>query len=259
MRNYVFDIETVALPTDELQAIMDPFDPETVKTGNYGPEKAAEKIEKVRQSQFNDFMKDAALSAITGRVVMIGFRDEAGQISILDWDEKQIIADWFKFFESETPNGAHWIGHNIANFDIPFVIRRAWFHRLPVPYGIIRGRYLTGFFTDLMQLWSGSEYGGKISLAKLAKFFGAGTKTENGANFGELLRYKPEAAHQYLENDLELTWKIAEAMGAFKRPLASDLAAPGGLSEPEPGNHTGPEETGLESPIESEPTGIQFY
>jgi hypothetical protein len=259
MRNYVFDIETVPLPTDQLQAIMDPFEPEAVKTGNYGPEKAAEKIEKARQSQFNDFMHDAALSALTGRVAMIGIRNEAGDNFILEdrYGEKELISAWFQWFESEVEHGAHWIGHNIANFDIPFLIRRAWFHRLPVPYGIIRGRYLSSFFTDLMQLWAGSEYGSKISLAKLAKYFDCGEKSANGANFGELLRYKPEAAQAYLENDLELTWKIAEAMGALKRPLASDLAAPGGLSEPEPGNDTGRYENEPES--EPEPAGIQFY
>src|ERR1700756_3901576 len=237
MRNFVLDIETVALPTDKLQAIMPVFDPETVKIGNLGPEKAAEKIEKTRQEQFNRFMRDAALSALTGQVAMIGIRDEAGDTYVYSLpDEKSIIADWLKLFETEIEHGAHWIGFNIGNFDLPFLMRRAWLHRLRVPYGIIRGRYLTTHFTDLLQLWTASEYSNRfeVSLNELARFFGVGSKTANGANFGELLRYQPDAAREYLANDLEITWKIAEAMGALKRPLATDLAGPSGPPDPGP-------------------------
>jgi hypothetical protein len=255
MKNYVFDIETVALPTDQLQAIIPAFDPETVKTGNYGPEKAAEKIEKVRQEQFNRFMRNAALSALTGQVAMIGIRSEAGDTYIFSLpDEKTIIAEWLKLFESEIDRGGHWIGFNISNFDLPFLIRRAWFHRLRIPYGIVRGRYITSHFTDLLTLWIGSEHAGRfeVSLNDLAKFFAIGIKSANGADFGELLRYKPEGAREYLANDLEITWKVAEAMGALKRPLASDLAEPTGPPDP------GPAIDPIEEP-QSEPAGIQFY
>jgi RNase H-like protein len=253
MKNYVFDIETVPLPTDQLQTMMPVFNPEEIKTGNLvDQEKINAKIEKARADQFNRFMRRAALSALTGRVAMIGFRDETGTNSILDWDEKLIIADWLKFFESEIQHGGHWIGFNIASFDLPFLIRRAWFHRIPVPYGIVRGRYLTSFFTDLLHLWTGSEYSNQfeVSLDDLAQFFGAGIKSANGADFGELLRYKPEAARAYLENDLEITWKVAAAMGALKRPLADDLAqGPSGPPDPGPVPEPAPE-------IKS---GIQFY
>src|ERR1700752_1520720 len=99
MKNYVFDIETVPLPTDQLQAMMPVFNPEEIKTSHIvDPEKIKAKIEKARAGQFNRFMRRAALSALTGRVAMIGFRDENGINSILDWDEKLIIADWLKFF-----------------------------------------------------------------------------------------------------------------------------------------------------------------
>jgi Predicted 3'-5' exonuclease related to the exonuclease domain of PolB len=250
MKNYVFDIETVPLPTEELEKLMPVFDPASVKTGQFGPEKAAEKIEKMRQEQFKRFMRDAALSAISGQIAMIGIRDDTGLNTILDREEKLIIADWFQFFQSAVDHGAHWIGFNIASFDLPFLIRRAWFHRLKIPYGIVRGRYLTGFFTDLLQLWTGSEYSSRfeVSLGDLAQFFGAGVKTGNGANFDELLRYKPGEARAYLKNDLEITWKVAEAMGALKGPHDQPAAVPNG---PDPGPTI--------DPIEAPGSQIQFY
>ena len=245
MNHYIFDIETVPLPTDQLEVIMPVFDPESVKVGNYGPEKAAEKIEKARLEQFNRFMRDAALSALTGQVAMIGIRDESANTYIFSLpDEKTIISEWLRIFDRE--RGAHWIGFNISNFDLPFLIRRAWFHRLAIPYGILKGRYLSSRFTDLLQLWTASEYSNRfeVSLAELSKFFGAGTKTEDGAKFAELLRYKPDAARAYLANDLEITWKIAEAMGAFKRSF-----------DPPAGSNGDPATHAVDQP-ESE---IQFY
>lgn len=221
MKNLVFDIETTALDTETLRAIMPVFDPDSVKTGQYGPDKAAEKIERARLEHFNRFMRRAALSATTGQIAMIGIKSES-ELQILEGDEKTIIQDWLNQFETGIAQGAHWIGFCIGNFDLPFLVRRAWRYRLRIPYGIVRGRYLTGFFTDLLQLWNGSEYGNQfeVSLDDLAQYFGVGKKTANGADFGELLRYKPEAARAYLENDLEITWKIAEIMGALKGPLA---------------------------------------
>lgn len=227
MQNIVFDLETVHLPTDQLQALLPVFDPESVKVGNLGPDKAAEKIEKARLEQFNRFMRNAALSAMTGRIVMLGIKDE-DRIEIIQDDEPAIIRHFFALFEKYIDKGTHWIGFNIASFDIPFLIRRAWFHRLKVPpYGIVRGRYLTGFFTDLLELWNASERTGPftVSLDDLAHYFGVGAKTGNGADFGELLRYDAQKAKDYLVNDLEITWKIAEAMGAFCGPLIVDEAS----------------------------------
>ena len=49
----VFDIETGPLPDDEIRKIAPPFDPESVRTGNMGIEKIAEKIDGVRRNYFN--------------------------------------------------------------------------------------------------------------------------------------------------------------------------------------------------------------
>jgi hypothetical protein len=253
MKNYVFDIETVPLPTDQLQAIMPVFNPEEIKTGNLvDQEKINAKIEKARLEQFNRFMKRAALSALTGRVAMLGIKGPEDEIEISQGDEIGIIKHFLSFFERQIEKGGHWIGFNIASFDIPFIVRRAWFHRIPIPYGIIRGRYLTSFFTDLLQLWTGSEYSNQfeVSLNDLAQFFNVGLKSGDGADFGELLRYDPAKAKDYLTNDLEITWKVAAAMGALKRPLADDLAQ-GQNGPPDPGP--------VPEPAPEIKSGIQFY
>jgi hypothetical protein len=245
MKNYVFDIETIPLPSNQLEALLPAFDPELVKVGNFGPEKAAEKIEKARAEHLNRFMRRAALSAITGQIAMLGIQEENEPAEIIDGQEADIINYFLNLFETNFDKGIHFIGFNIANFDLPFLIRRAWFHGLKVPAGIVRNRYLTSFFTDLLQLWNSSEHANEfgVSLNDLAQFFGCGAKTANGAEFGELLRYEPEKARAYLLNDLDITWKIACRMGAIRGPLLTNEPA-----EPAPVNY--------EEPVFN---GIKFY
>jgi DNA polymerase elongation subunit (family B) len=245
MKNFAFDIETVPLDTEELRNRLPPFDPESIKTGNWGEEKRQEKIEKARLEHFERFYRKAALSALTGRIAMIGIKGETETPLILEGDEKTTIAEFLDMFQRSE---AHWIGFNIGSFDVPFILRRAWLHGLNVPYGIVRNRYLSGLFTDLLELWNASERGSDrfpVSLSDLAVYFGLEAKTANGANFHEILRYRPEEARNYLINDLTLTWKIAEAMGAIRGPIPE----PGPLRE-ESSNNGAPESAAVE---------IQFY
>jgi len=127
MRNYCFDIETVARPTDELQSIMPVFDPESVKTANLvDPEKIAARIEKARTEHFGRYYKRAALSALSGSVALIGVLGASdGDPVIFQGDEPEVITAFFEFWLYQTNQGAHWIGFNIRHFDIPFLVRRA--------------------------------------------------------------------------------------------------------------------------------------
>ena len=54
-----------------------------------------------------------------------------------------------------------------------------------------------------------------VSLDKVAKFFGVGEKTGNGAQFWELYNTDKEAALAYLTNDVKLTEAIYNNMYNF--------------------------------------------
>jgi hypothetical protein len=88
-----------------------------------------------------------------------------------------------------------------------------------------------------MELWTGPEHAAQfeVSLNDLALYFGFQPKTANGADFHELLRYKPDEARDYLRHDLRLTYQIAEAMHALKYPTPTPVvqSAPEPESEPE--------------------------
>lgn len=233
MNNFVWDIETVPLGGDDLEAAIPPFDPNLIKTGNLGADKAREKIEKLRKEHLERFFRRAALSPLSGQIAAIGVTgpSEMDQTLIFG-DEGEIIREWFGLFSSNLPGCAHWIGFNIANFDIPFICRRAWHLGIPVPAGITHGRYLSACFTDLFDVWRLTEYRPElISLSELARFLGLPAKEADGAQFGELLRYDPGKARAYLANDLRLTWRIAGLLGVMRAEPPAPVAAP----DPDPG------------------------
>lgn len=224
MKNYVFDIETGPVNSVVLEMLMPPFDETDVATGNLkDPEKIKAKIDKARADHAAKFMRNAALSPLTGEILAIGVRGPNSG-DILLWcesgiGERRLIEAFFSVFAEsfDGKEGAHWIGFNIANFDVPFLVRRAWHHGIAIPNEFISRRFLKTEFTDIFQHWQLTRYPPEfVSLNDLALFFGLAAKEFDGAQFAELYRYEPDKARQYLAYDLELTWKITSRLGLFR-------------------------------------------
>src|SRR6185503_14813798 len=98
MKTIFFDIETGPLPESELAALLPPFDPAEVKTGNIkDPEKIAAKIAEAEANHKRDFMEKAALDPMSGRVVAIGLLyQDSGEFAVIAHDdEKQILYDFW--------------------------------------------------------------------------------------------------------------------------------------------------------------------
>jgi hypothetical protein len=244
MYNYCFDIETGPLGSDVLELIMPPFDEADVKLGNVkDPVKIAEKIEKARTDHVTRFMRNAALSPLTGEVLAIGVRgpiisNEIKTHIIVDVNERTLIGAFFDYFASSFDHDQpHWIGFNIANFDVPFIVRRAWHHAIAVPEQLLSRRFLNSCFTDIYLHWQLTHYPPEyLSLNSLAQFFGLPAKEGNGAQFAELFRYDRKAAIEYLTNDVAITWEIAKRLGLFRRdqPRHEVQTAAPPILEPEP-------------------------
>jgi len=218
MEPLVFDIET-GPETDETLALMEP---EFSAPANYrDAAKIAEKIAEQREA----WREKAALDATTGRVLAIGLQDAAGtHLLTVDGaetaeefrrDEADVIAE---FWNHACPDG-RWrtlIGFNSNRFDIPFLVRRSFKLRVPVPNGVTHGRYLGRQFVDLMEIWKVGDYQATVSLDRLAKHLGCGAKNGDGARFAELLENDREAALDYLRNDIEMTCAVAERLGVIE-------------------------------------------
>ncbi|MFN7137728.1 MAG: ribonuclease H-like domain-containing protein [Limisphaerales bacterium] len=216
MKTIFFDIETGALPESELASLLPPFDPAEVKTGNIkDPEKIAAKLAEAEANHKRDFIEKAALDPLTGRVVAIGLLDaETGEFRVIGHDdEAQTLREFWDACRGEMGRINQMVGFNTYQFDLPFLIRRSWKHRIAIPIGIRRGRYWSNEMIDLRDGWQLGDRQARGSLDAIAKHLGVGAKNGEGKEFARLWESDRNRALEYLRNDLELTARVGRVLG----------------------------------------------
>ena len=213
-RNYwVFDIETGPLSDEEIARIAPPFDPDEVKVGNVGIEKAMEKITAARDAHLRSIKARAALKAEYGEVLAIGYANAADTVLLMGKPEREMLDQFWERADESYHAKETFVGFNVFHFDLPFLIRRSIIHGVKVPPGLLprNNRYFPDFFVDLMQMWQAGDYREMISLDRFAKALGHEGKNGSGKFFSQTLKDDESAAIEYLKNDLLLTRKVAES------------------------------------------------
>lgn len=258
----VWDIETGPLADDVLDklcpAFVPPpppgeFDESAVKYGNTkdkdkraaklaecradhaaSVEGYAAKVEADRASHCLKFKEKAALDATTGRVVAIGTASSGmGSAMIFDGgatadDEEACLCRFWAWASSCLQTHRPMVGFNIHAFDIPFLRQRSWILGVPIPLGVMQGRYPNPLFIDLMKEWTCHQAGKLIKLDTVAKACGLNGKasgqftlpsgevvTVDGENFYKAWG-RPECrkwAEEYLMADLRIPMELASRMG----------------------------------------------
>lgn len=206
----VFDLETAGFPEADIIHLAPKFE----APSNY---KDPEKIAANLAEQKANWVKRAALSPITGRVLAIGIKPRDALPLIFEAptpeDEGSLITGFWDYVNANE----FWStmeGWNVEGFDLPFLIKRSWKLRIPVPMALVmNGRYLSHRFVDLMKTFQAPNYREDFtSLDTAAKFLGVGAKTGSGAHFAETYVKDRAAALAYLENDLGLTEAVADVL-----------------------------------------------
>jgi hypothetical protein len=203
----VFDIETAPLPEDQLKASMPDFKP---AANLKDPEKIKASIEEKREA----YLRDAALSPLTGRILAVGVRKPTGDLLIAHGEDeadilRKVVAQLGVYIQQQLPIG----GFKIRTFDLPYIRFRCAVHgissvRLMDRY---KGRtYWHECFVDLYEeVVMGRERSGN-DLDSVCKALGIPGKTGSGAHFAQLYKDAPESALDYLRNDLRATAGVYE-------------------------------------------------
>ena len=148
--NIYFDIETGPLPLADLN--IPPFNPADVKLGNIkNPDLIAEKLQKAEESHAADYIKNAALDALSGQVLCIGYRIDHQEQNILCADadgEAHLLRQWWALL-NYYDRQPQLIGFNIKAFDLPFLIKRSWRHKIMPPYWLRNGRYWSELVVEI--------------------------------------------------------------------------------------------------------------
>ncbi|MBI1178476.1 hypothetical protein GC207_13660 [bacterium] len=215
-KTIIFDIETGPLSDAELAAAMPSFDPSAVKTGNIkDPDKIAAKIAEAETNHQREFTEKAALDAMTGRVLAIGLLHLFnGEFVVLDnGDEAELLREFWVRCEHEMGRLNRMVGFNTHLFDLPFLVRRSWRHRVALPWNLRRGRYWSDQLIDLREAWQLGDRQAKGSLDAVARHLDVGAKNGEGRDFAMLWQTDRDQAIAYLRNDLQMTAGVAKALG----------------------------------------------
>ena len=216
MSIFAFDIETGALPDEEIERIAPEFDPASVKVGNLADlKKINDKINLARDSHINGIKNKAALNAEYGKILAIGIleqgKGEPVETLLHGNNEKTIISEFWTKAELAFKEGKTLVGHNIIGFDCLFLVRRSYALGIAPPAQLMpnKGRYWERPWFDTMGAWSLGSYQDKISLDRLAKHLGLEGKNGDGKYFSTLYRENEKEALEYLSNDLKVTLGVA--------------------------------------------------
>lgn len=210
----VFDIETGPRPTAEIIDLA----PEFKAPGNY---KDAKKIAEAIEEQKEEWLGRAALSAVTGHVLAVGWFQDGETTIIGDGlHEADVLTEAWRLIEQAARDRRTVVGFNSNRFDIPFMTRRSWALGVPVPSGVYgaRGYVNQLVFMDLMDEWACGDRQATVKLDTLAKFLGCGAKNGSGAEFAGLWESDRPKAVEYLRNDILITAKVAARLIGFPDP-----------------------------------------
>ena len=141
-------------------------------------------------------------------------RERGGEFRVLgSEDEAALLREFWELTRGEMGRTHRMVGFNTHLFDLPFLVRRSWKHRVQVPLGIRRGRYWGETMVDLRDDWQLGDRQARGSLDAIAKHLGVGGKNGEGADFARLWQSDRAKAVAYLRNDVELTARVAEVLG----------------------------------------------
>jgi 3'-5' exonuclease len=154
-----------------------------------------------------------ALDALTGRIVCAGllFDDGKSQVEqvILEEDESVLLT---KLWNSLKPTDAI-VGHNVLEFDVPFIKQRSWIQNIRPARPIDLRKYYTADVIDTMQLWTNWGFKKGVSLDNLAQALGVGQKTGHGTDVAHWWTARDfESIKMYCMEDVRLTHRVYQRL-----------------------------------------------
>lgn len=185
----------------------------------------------------------AALNGDTGRLLCIGFIDEASGRStlkgVLGWnralqcfncDEAALLDNFWRLMRGFRTGVDRIVGHNIYNFDLRFIYKRSVVCGVRPSVELSFARYRNQPVYDTMCEWEKWNLRDSVSLDRLARVLGLESpKTDecDGSRIAELYaRGEHRAIRDYCMRDVETTRRIYRRMTFADLPSLKPYATP---------------------------------
>ena len=193
------------------------FDLETIPAADDLREAATESERNKWKNR--DFAEDdealyraSALSGNFGRIFCIGYAFDNNPTQVIKGKERDILIKWWGIAARATK----FIGHNIINFDIPFLYKRSIVHRCSPSQMLPIKNFETDNIYDTDKQWNRWVYQSSIKLHHLAITLGLPSSKDGGIDGSQVYDFYLKGQHQqiydYCKRDVELTRKIYKRM-----------------------------------------------
>ncbi|MBA3632730.1 MAG: ribonuclease H-like domain-containing protein [Acidobacteria bacterium] len=189
--------------------------------------------------------RKTACDANLGRILCIGYseQNEFGAITehgCFGWraeskdfepDERVILAQFWQFLSGFDTTSDLVIGHNIMDFDLPFIMQRSIIRGVRSTVDFYLGKYREAPIFDTMRVWDCWKWGGSTSLKKLAYALGLENPKDGGIDGANLydafLEERFEEIYKYCMRDVKVTrnaWRKMNFTYPAEQPKAMALA-----------------------------------
>ena len=220
------DIETIA-QHEEHDQLSERLKPLWEKKVQYYLDKEGYSVEE-------SYVDKAAIFAEFGKVISIGLgffslenEQQVFRVKALSGhSEKELLANFLDVISKFKQNQLVLCGHNIKEFDIPFLCRRLLVNQLQIPYALdVSGKKPWEVnFIDTMHLWRFGDYKHFTSLETLAAIFDVPTSKE-GIDGSKVYHayYKEKALDkitEYCKRDVVVTMQVYLRLKSL--PILSD-------------------------------------
>jgi hypothetical protein len=217
---FLIDIETVpqypdhtALPSDWSELFFD---------------KISKTVPEIHNKE-EVYLQKAGILAEFGKVICIStgffFNDKAGRVclkikSIYGDDEELLLTQFVELLDKFCRHKPkfHFAGHNIREFDIPYLCRRLIINRIPLPacLNFHGAKPWEVCITDTMQWWKFGDYKNYTSLHLLASVLGIPTsKDDIDGSMVQHVYYKEKDLRRivtYCEKDVVVVARIIQRL-----------------------------------------------
>lgn len=185
----------------------------------------------VEYSPDKTYQEKAGIYAEFGKIVCISigvFVRERGQIilrkkSFAGNDEHKILHDFIALISKSfnNPDKVKFCGHNIREFDVPYICRRSMINNIKLPSILdvsSKKAWQIDYLIDTLQLWKFGDYKHYTSLALLCELFGIESSKSDldGSKVGEAywLYGQLEEIKEYCEADVKaVAYLFAKMIG----------------------------------------------
>lgn len=163
----------------------------------------------ITEEMREEIHKETSLEGTFGRICCIGYMKEEGTLTkeAISGTEKEILIRFWEIAKNVT----QFVGHNIMEFDLPFIYKRSIIHGIKPSQNISFVRYRSFPIFDTQKEWDKWGYGKAQKLDTLAKVLGFPTSKDemDGSQVWDFYQQgKLDEICTYCMKDVELTRKV---------------------------------------------------